>query len=74
MAGLSFNSLRVGKQYVLTNFGETFEFEIEQALSHHDFKVKDLFTLERYNIKELIKFGRGKDFEIREKETDMDSL
>lgn len=66
MAGLSFGALRIGKKYTLTNFGERFEFEIEQPLSHHDFKVKDLHTLERYTIKELIKFGKGKDFEIRE--------
>ena len=66
MAGLSFDVLRVGKKYKLTNFGETHEFEVEAILVNHDFKVKDLFTLERYLLKDLIKFGKGKDFEIRE--------
>jgi hypothetical protein len=66
MAGLSFDVLRVGKKYKLTNFGETHEFEVEYILTNHDFKVKDLFTLERYLLKDLIKFGKGKDFEIRE--------
>lgn len=66
MAGLSFDSLRVGKKYKLVNFGETHEFEVEYILANHDFSVKDLFTLERYRLKDLIKFGKGKDFEIRE--------
>jgi hypothetical protein len=66
MAGLSFDVLRVGKKYKLTNFGETREFEVEYILANHDFKVKDLLTLERYLLKDLIKYGRGKDFEIRE--------
>ncbi len=68
MAGLSLDSLRVGKKYRLVNYGETHEFEIESILINHDFKVKDIFTLERYLLKDLIKFGRGKDFEIREME------
>ncbi|MFM8743774.1 MAG: hypothetical protein ACKODM_10690 [Cytophagales bacterium] len=74
MAGLSLNALRVGKQYVLVNFGDKYEFEIEQALSHHDYRVKDLHTLERYPIKELFKCGKGKDFEIRERDIDLQDL
>ena len=66
MAGLSFDVLRVGKKYKLVNFDDRFEFQIEYILSNGDFKVKDLNTLERYLLKDLIKFGKGKDFEIRE--------
>lgn len=66
MAGISFNALRVGKKYRLVNFGDTFEFEVERILINEDFKVKDLHTLERYLLKDTIKFGQGKDFEIRE--------
>ena len=66
MAGLSLDVLRVGKKYRLINYGDRYEFQIESALLNHDFKVKDLHTLERYKIKDLIKFGKGKDFEIRE--------
>jgi hypothetical protein len=66
MAGLSFGALRTGKKYFLINFGDRYEFQIENILSNGDFKVKDLHTLERYTIKDLIKFGKGKDFEIRE--------
>jgi hypothetical protein len=68
MAGLSFGALRTGKKYFLINFGDRYEFQIENILTNGDFKVKDLHTLERYTIKDLIKFGKGKDFEIRELE------
>lgn len=66
MAGLSFDVLRVGKRYRLLNFGDRYEFEIERIIGNGDFKVKDLHTLERFLLKDTIKFGKGKDFEIRE--------
>lgn len=66
MAGLSLDVLRVGKKYKLVNYGETHEFEIESVLSSRDYRVKDIHTLERYKLNDLIKFGKGKDFEIRE--------
>jgi hypothetical protein len=66
MAGLSFDVLRVGKKYRLINYGDTYEFEIERILVNGDFNVKDLLTLERYKLKDTIKFGKGNDFEIRE--------
>jgi hypothetical protein len=64
--GLSLNALRTGKRYRLVNYGEVYEFEIENMLANGDFKVKDLHTLERYLLKDTFKFGKGKDFEIRE--------
>jgi len=66
MPGLSFDVLRNGKKYSLVNFGDRYEFVIESILANGDFKVKDLHTLERYLLKDLLKFGKGKDFEIRE--------
>ena len=66
MTGLSFDVLRNGKKYRLVNHGEQHDFIIESILVNGDFKVKDLHTLERYLLKDLIRFGRGKDFEIRE--------
>ncbi len=66
MAGLSFDVLRVGKRYLLINYDDRYEFEIERILSNGDFKVKDIHTLERFLLKETIRYGIGKDFEIRE--------
>ncbi len=68
MSGLSFDVLRVGKKYKLINYGEVNEFVVEHILGNGDFKVKNIHTLERYLLKDLIKFGKGKDFEIREQE------
>jgi hypothetical protein len=65
MAGLSFDVLRVGKKYRLVNFGDRYDFEIEKILGNGDFKVKDIHTLERFLLKETIKYGKGNDFEIR---------
>jgi hypothetical protein len=64
MAGLALDVLRTGKKYRLVNFGETLE--IESILPNGDFKVKDSLTLERYHLKELIRYGKGKDFHLEE--------
>ena len=68
MAGLSFDVLRVGKKYRLVNYQEKYEFEIERILANGDFKVKDIHTLERFLLKDAIRYGVGNDFEIRELE------
>lgn len=66
MAGLSFNVLRFGKKYRLINHGEKHEFVVENILANGDFKVKDLFTLEYYHLKDLLAYGTGKDFLLEE--------
>ena len=66
MKGLSFDVLRVGKKYRLINYGEVNEFVIEYILADGDFRVKNIHTLERYLLKDLIRYGKGNDFEIRE--------
>jgi hypothetical protein len=68
MAGLSIDVLRNGKKYSLVNFGDRYEFIIESILGNGDFKLKDLHTLEKYQLSDLIKFGKGNDFEIRDLE------
>lgn len=66
MRGLSFDVLRTAKKYRLINYGELHEFVIEDILANGDFKVKDIHTLEAYLLKDLIRYGKGPDFEIRE--------
>lgn len=68
MAGLSFDVLRNGKKYRLVNHGEQHDFVIEYIMVDGDFKVKDLHTMERYLLKDLIRYGKGKDFELRDLE------
>jgi hypothetical protein len=68
MKGLSFDVLRTGKLYRLLNYGERHDFVIDEILANGDFKVKDIHTLEKYFLKDLIRYGKGPDFEIRELE------
>ena len=68
MAGISLDVLRTGKKYRLINYGERFEFTIEDILANGDFKIKDIHTLETGRLLDLYKYGKGKDFELRELE------
>ena len=65
MRGLAFSSLRVGKRYRLTNYGECFEFELISILEKDEFLLKDLSTLETYKMSQILGFGKGDDLEIR---------
>jgi len=66
MSGISFDNIRVGKQYILKNFDDVYEFEVLEKLSPVNYRLKDLHTLERYELEDLIRWGKGKDFEVRE--------
>lgn len=66
MAAISFDVLRTGKKYRLINFGEQHDFVIEHILGNGDFKVKDLHSLERFHLKELITYGKGRDYSLEE--------
>lgn len=63
---MSLDNLRVGKNYFLKNFGETTSFMVLEASGERDFIVKDLLTLEIYRLSQLIRFGMGEDFDLRE--------
>ncbi len=63
---LAFSSIRVGKRYRLTNFGEVSDFEVLEIKGRTDFKLKDIHTLESYQISDLIKFGKGNDYSLWE--------
>ena len=63
---LAFSNMRVGKKYVLTNYGDVSEFEVIETLKRIDFKLKDLHTLELYHLSDLVKFGKGKDYSLWE--------
>jgi hypothetical protein len=66
MSGLAFSSMRVGNQYRLINFGEQYEFELLEVINDRDYRLKDLFSMETYLMSDLVKFGKGNDFELRE--------
>jgi len=62
----SFNNLRVGKRFSITNFGEVSEFEVSEFLADGDCRLKDIHTLEPYLLSDLIRFGKGEDFDVLE--------
>ncbi|WP_425391185.1 hypothetical protein [Ekhidna sp.] len=66
MSGLAFSSMRVGKKYRLVNYGEKSEFMLLEVVGRNDYKLKDLFSMEKYLMSELIQYGKGEDFELRE--------
>ena len=62
---ISFDTLRTGKRYVLKNYGEEFAFDVIE-ITDQDILVKDTLTLEIYVIGDLVKYGRGKDYDLQE--------
>ena len=62
---MSFDNLRVGKRYRLTNYGDVSEFAVLEVLED-DFVVKDLLSLDTYHLSKLVEYGTSDDFDIEE--------
>jgi hypothetical protein len=62
----TFNNLRVGKKFRITNFGESFEFQVIEIMADGDCKLKDVHTLEDYYLFDFTRYGMGPDFEVFE--------
>ena len=63
---ISFDNLRKGKKYVLENYGERIEFQVLDMPEEGNYLVKDLHTLDVFMLNDLIRYGRGKDFDMQE--------
>ena len=63
---MSYDNMRIGKRYFLRNHGETTSFLVMEPEGTKDFKIKDLISHDMYLFGDLIRFGRGKDFELYE--------
>ncbi|PVY40703.1 hypothetical protein [Pontibacter virosus] len=63
---ISFDNLRKGKKYVMENYGERFEFQVLDMPEEGNYLVKDLHTLDVFMLNDLIRYGRGKDFDMQE--------
>ncbi len=63
---MSFDNLRIGKYYRLTNYGEVSEFEVLEVFDDGDFRVKDLLSLDEYHLSKLVAYGTSDDFDIEE--------
>lgn len=63
---ISFDNLRKGKKYRLRNYGEEFDFQVIDMPEDGVYRVKDLNTLDTFDLNELVKYGKGKDFDLEE--------
>jgi hypothetical protein len=61
---ISLETVRVGKDYYMINYGEVHEFAITKATGQNDFLCKDKHSLEEYRLSELTAYGKGSDFEF----------
>lgn len=64
---IALNSIRTNSEYVLTNYGEKYEFKVVSILPNDEFELRDIHTLDHYKMSELIGQGKGKDFSIWER-------
>ncbi|MBX9852084.1 MAG: hypothetical protein K2X86_10030 [Cytophagaceae bacterium] len=65
---IAFDTIRVGNKYYLNNFGERFEFQVIERKTDKNYILKDIHTLETYELADLVKYGTGKDYELYELE------
>ncbi|GAB2988742.1 hypothetical protein [uncultured Cyclobacterium sp.] len=63
---LAIDNIRVGRVYKLVNFGEIRFLEVMERTGRENFMMKDLDTLELYELEELLRWGRGKDYDLDE--------
>ena len=63
---IALDNLRVGRKYRFVNQGEERILQVMDRLRDDNFSVKDLDTLELYTIEELLRWGKGKDYDIDE--------
>lgn len=63
---LALDNLRVGRAYRLVNYGEERKLKVLEKLSATNFRVKDMDTLEQYELDELLRWGKGRDYDIDE--------
>jgi len=48
------------------NFGESARFMVVKKLSEENFLVKNLLTLENFELYDIVRFGVGSDFVLHE--------
>ena len=68
---LSINNLRKGSQYEITNYGEVILFEVMEFVNN-DIKVKNIDTLEIFFLSDIIRYGKGKDYQLIDLEYEED--
>lgn len=63
---MSFDTLRVGHTYRMRNYDDVREFKIVRRLSDRNFLIQDVVTLEKMELEDLVRYGKGKDYDLDE--------
>ena len=63
---MSADTMRVGKNYCMINYGEKTTFLVLSTEERDDFTIKDLLSMEIYRFSSLTAYGLGEDYELFE--------
>ena len=63
---LALSNLRKNHNYTLTNHGLTSNFVVLDVLSSDNYLVKNLDTLDIFELNDLVQFGISKDYNLEE--------
>ena len=63
---LALSNLRKNHNYSLTNDGLTSNFVVLDVLSFDNYLVKNLDTLDIFELRDLVQFGISKDYNLEE--------
>lgn len=71
---MSFDTLRVGHTYRLRNYDDVREFKVIRRLADRNFQLQDMATMEKYELEELVRYGKGQDYDLDEINQDGDII
>lgn len=60
---LDIKNLRKGSCYEITNYGEIIQFEVMEFVDT-EIKVKNIDTLEVFFLDDIVRYGKGKDYQL----------
>ena len=60
---LSIKNLRKGSRYEITNYGDNIQFEVIEFVEK-EIKVKNIDTLEVFFLEDIVRYGKGKDYQL----------
>lgn len=63
---MSFNALRVGHTYRIRNYDDVRDFKVVRRLTEKNFLIQDVATLENMELEDLVRYGKGKDYDLDE--------
>lgn len=63
---MAFDTLRVGHTYRMKNYDDVREFKVLRRLTDKNFIIQDITTMEKMELEDLVRYGKGKDYDLDE--------